>query len=169
MRYTEPTIRPPAMVGTKGPALEQYAPRLAVVSIRTARRLPSASKLPVTSVKLSRPWLSLKNISERSPVNLIGRPRAMAAWAATQTSECTSPRTPKPPPVSGEITRILSAANENTLARTARWPSAPWLGLYKLKPSSMGSTKVARGSSGLGTTRLFTSVTLMRWAPLASA
>ena len=68
-----------------GAAAVEYAPMFDTVCVRTARNLPAASSASSASVTWSRPWPSLRKLSERSAIHFTGRPSRRAAQA---TSTC---------------------------------------------------------------------------------
>ena len=78
-----------------------------MVSIRIARTSPSAAKPMVAVVSWSRAWASESRVSERVAVHFTGRRRIWLAQTMVLTSGVKLPLTPKPPPTSGEMTRIL--------------------------------------------------------------
>ena len=68
---------------------------------------------------------SARNTSERVPVHFTGRPSCFAANSAAQYSGYRLKRTPKPPPTSSAMTRILSGGTPSTAESWLRMLAAP--------------------------------------------
>ena len=79
MRYTPVGVRAPDIAGTAAPKFEMYAPMFAYVRMRIAVKRCSASIATAASLTWSRPWLSERNVSERSASHFTGRPTLRAA------------------------------------------------------------------------------------------
>ena len=98
------------------PKVDRYAPRLAIVLTRMARKLPCASIASSAVVAWSRPCASARNDSLRSAVHLIGRPTRLLAHTSAVSSAYWGIFEPKPPPTSGAITRTFDSGRPSTNA-----------------------------------------------------
>src|SRR5438477_12751996 len=86
------------MVGTLDAKVDRYAPRLAVVITRIARKFPFASVASSAVVTWSRPCASVTNDSLRSAVHLMGRPTRLLAHTSAVSSAHRKILAPNPPP-----------------------------------------------------------------------
>ncbi len=75
----------------------------------------------------SRPWVSETKDSVRSPIHLTGRPTRRAAQATRACSRYGKIFMPKPPPTSGDTTRIADASTPRIWQSTSRTPCGPWV------------------------------------------
>jgi hypothetical protein len=131
----------------------------AYVRIRIAVKRWSLSIATEASLTWSRPWLSERNVSERSASHLTGRPTLRAAQGTAAYSGYGQTRVPKPPPRSPQITRNLSLGTFSTLsASCASMRCVFCVGHQSVNDCVAASNcaTTAFGSIGLDTMRLLT-------------
>ncbi len=99
----------------------EYAPILATVLTRSARKRPSASSASAASVTLSRPWASAMKDSERVSIHFTGRPTRFEASSVSGPSLNRADFMPKLPPTSPAMTRTRASGTLSTrVARSER-------------------------------------------------
>ena len=107
------------------------------------------------SACIPRPCCVVSRFSRRSSVHFTGRPRSIAAIAATIASDGGLPFVPNAPPTSGTITRIVSGERPRMWAS---WASGRWVSWAEhqtvRRPASRSSRATApRASIGTAATR----------------
>src|SRR5438067_13811473 len=121
------------MVGTLDAKVDRYAPMLAVVFTRIARKSPWSFMASSAVVTWSRPWASVRNDSLRSAVHLMGRPTRFDAHTSAVSSGYRKIFEPKPPPTSGAITRTRDSGRPSTKAViSSRSTCGFWLDTHRV-------------------------------------
>ena len=139
--------------GTPPPTRATYAPRSASRSTLSPVTVPSLVAARVRFCHWSRPWWAAIKDSERVSVYLQGFPNLRATMKVMNSSGVVCSLPPKPPPTSGEMTRILDSETPSTAASRKRRMCGIWVADHMVICSPVGSTTVERGSMNAGMRR----------------
>ena len=97
-----------------------------------AKTVPSARTAARTRTESSRAWFEAMRFSIRSSIHLMGRLSWMAMAATVSSSRKSGILSPKPPPMSGEMTRTWFSERRNLEASRVRVTCAVWAPLMKV-------------------------------------
>ena len=134
---------------------------------RRPSRTPRASAAASISTRASRACDAAARFSRRVSVHLTGRSIRRAAAATARSSGITCIFWPKPPPVSGTMTRTCRSASPKAWASAARTMCGTCVPVHTVRASPSQRAITPRGSSGEAERRAWWKVSLTTTAAAA--